>query len=347
MENVMTSVGKGSLGRLMFVGTVHEAEPALGALIECAVDIVEVLTMPVDRAAQSSGYVDLEPLASAHGIPVRRAANINAAEEVEHLRQLAPDVLVVVGWTRLLGAEVLDIPPRGCIGFHASLLPRFRGRAPVNWAILRGEAETGNTMMYLNAGTDTGDVIDQRRVPIHPADTCATVYARVADAGASMLRDHLPAILDGTAPRRSQGPAHGDVLRKRTPQMGVTDWNRPTRAVHDWMRALTEPYPGAFAFWSGHKVMLWASAVPGDAEPRGRPGEVIGLDENGVRVGTADGSLLVTAMSSEGSPPQSAFAWAREHNMGLHEHFDDVDEETSRWVLGLGDAPVGVLKGTS
>jgi hypothetical protein len=93
--------------------------------------------------------------------------------------------------------------------------------------------------------------------------------------------------------------------------------------------------------------MLWASAVPGDAEPEGRPGEVIGTDESGVRVGTADGSLLVTAMSSEGSPSQSAFTWAREHNMGLHEHFDDVDEETSRWVLGLGDAPVAVAKGSS
>ena len=148
----MTSVGKRSIGRLLFVGAVHEAEPALAALIGTPVDIVEVLTMPLAQESGPSGYVDLEPLATAHGIPVRRTANINAVEEVEHIRQLAPDVLVVVGWTRLLGADVLAIPPRGCIGFHASLLPHFRGRAPVNWAILRGERETGNTMMYLNVG---------------------------------------------------------------------------------------------------------------------------------------------------------------------------------------------------
>ena len=342
----MTSVASGSIGRLLFVGAVHEAEPALAALIDSSVDIVEVLTMPIDRRSGPSGYVDLEPLAVANRIPVRRTANINALEEVEHIRQLAPDVLVVVGWTRLLGADVLAIPPRGCIGFHASLLPRFRGRAPVNWAILRGECETGNTMMYLNVGTDTGDIIDQHRVAIDPADTCASVYSRVADAGATMLREHLPAILDGTAPRRPQERSDGDVLPKRIPAMGITDWDRPARAVHDWIRALTAPYPGAFAFWGGHKVMLWASDVPDHTERSGRPGEVVARDENGLRVGTANGSLLLTSVSMEESPPQAAFRWACEHGMDVHERFESVDGATARWALGLEDAPDGAHTGT-
>ena len=332
--------------RLVFVGAVHEAQPALAALFDSAVDIAGVVTVPRPDGQRPSGYVDLEPQAAAHGVPVRRCANINAAQEVEHVRQLAPDLLVVVGWTRLLGAELLRVPPRGCIGFHASLLPRGRGRAPVNWAILRGEDETGNTMMFLDAGTDTGDIIDQRRVPIGPDDTCATVYARVGDAGAAMLRDHLQALLDGTAPRRAQGPASGDLLRKRSPQMGITDWSRPARAVHDWIRALTEPYPGAFAFWAGQKVMLWASAVPGQAASRGRPGEVLGCDEHALRVATADGSLLVTAMSDPGSPPQPAAAWARQSTMGTGDRFDEVDAATARWALGLGGDPVAVMAGT-
>ena len=334
----MTSVGNASLGRLMFVGTVHEAEPALGALIESPVDIVEVLTMPVDRAAQSSGYVDLEPLASAHGIPVRRTANINAPEEVEHLRQLAPDVLVVVGWTRLLGAEVLDIPPRGCIGFHASLLPRFRGRAPVNWAILRGEAETGNTMMMLDAGTDTGDIVDQQTVAITPDDTCATVYAKVGEAGAEMLRRQLPALLAGTAPRRPQGRADGPPLPKRTPGMGITDWNRPARAVHDWIRALTWPYPGAFTFKGDQKIMLWAAAPEGASAAR-RPGEVLGCGEDGVRVATADGTILLTSASDPGDPPGSASAWAARSGLRPGVRFEAVPPETAAWALGLGPKP--------
>jgi methionyl-tRNA formyltransferase len=333
-------MGSASNGRLLFVGAVHEAEPALAALVDSAVDIVEVYTVPVPQESAPSGYVDLEPLAAAHKIPVRRAVNINAVDEVEHIRRLAPDVIVVVGWNRLLGTDVLAIPPRGCIGFHASLLPRFRGRAPVNWAILRGERETGNTMMYLNAGTDTGDIIDQHHVAIEASDTCASVYRRVAEAGATMLRDHLPGILDGTAPRRPQERSNGELLPKRTPAMGITCWDRPARAVHDWIRALTTPYPGAFAFWSGQKVMLWASDVPDDTGQLGQAGEVIARDEKGVRVATADGSLLLTSMSVEGSPPQAAFSWAGEHRMDLHDRFEPVDEKTARWALGLEAAPV-------
>jgi methionyl-tRNA formyltransferase len=341
----VNSVAKESTGRLLFVGAVHEAEPALAALVDSSVDIVELLTIPIPQGSAPSGYVDLEPFAATHGIPVRRTVNINSVEEVEHIRQLAPDVIVVVGWNRLLGAEVLAIPPRGCIGFHASLLPRFRGRAPVNWAILRGERETGNTMMYLNAGTDTGDIIDQYHVAIEPTDTCASVYSRVAQAGAQMLRDHLPAILGGTAPRRPQERSNGDLLPKRTPDMGITSWDRPARAVHDWIRALTTPYPGAFAFWAGHKVMLWASDVPDDTGRLGQAGEVIARDQKGVRVATADGSLLLTSMSMEGSPPEAAFSWALEHEMELHDQFESVDKETALWALGLGATPGNVHTG--
>src|ERR1022692_30241 len=328
-----------SIGRLVFVGAVHEAEPALAALLNGPAEVAEVVTAPRERGPQPSGYVDLEPLAAAHGPPVRHCADINAASEVEHIRRLMPDLIVVVGWTRLLGAELLAVPRRGCVGFHASLLPRYRGRAPVNWAVLRGEEVTGNTMMYLDAGTDTGDIIDQRRVPIGPDDTCAAVYAEVADAGATMLREHLPELLDGTAPRRPQGPASSAILRKRTPQMGITDWKRSARAVHDWIRALTSPYPGAFGFWSGRKVMLWASAAPAQAAAGGRPGEVLGHEERGIRVATDNGSLLVTFMSDPGSPPQLAQAWARRSGMRPGDCFDEVDEPTARWALGLDAAP--------
>jgi methionyl-tRNA formyltransferase len=178
-------------------------------------------------------------------------------------------------------------------------------------------------------------------VPIGPDDTCAAVYARVADAGAAMLRTHLQAILDGTAPRRPQRPASGDLLPKRTPQMGITDWNRPARAVHDWIRALTEPYPGAFGSWSGRQVMFWASAVPEVSSAGGRPGEVLGIDEHAVRVGSADGSLLVTAMSDPGAPPEPAPAWARHAGLRPGDRFDEVDEATAAWALGLGPAPAG------
>jgi methionyl-tRNA formyltransferase len=347
----------GAGGRVLFVGAVHEAVPALAALIGSPAEVVGVVTMPRERAAQTSGYVDLDPLARAAGAELLRCADINHAESVGQIRRLAPDLIVVVGWTRLLGADVLGVPPRGCVGFHASLLPRYRGRAPVNWAILRGETFTGNTMMYLDAGTDTGDVIDQRPVSIAPDDTCATVYARVADVGAAMLRQHLPALLDGTAPRAPQGPAPGGPLPKRTPQMGVTDWRRPARAVHDWIRALTDPYPGAYTFWAGRQVMLWASEVPGWLVPgslvrgasarRGSPGEIIGCDARGLWIAAGDGNLRVTAISDAGSLPEPALTWACRSGLRAGDRFDPVDDETAQWALGLGPAPAVARAGTT
>ena len=321
--------------RVIFVGTVHEAVPALGVLLDSGVEITEVVTLPAERAASTSGFVDLEPLARAHGIEVRRCADINSADSVRHVRELRPDLMVVTGWTRLLSAELLGVPPRGVVGFHASLLPRYRGRAPVNWAILRGEARTGNTMMYLDAGTDTGDIIDQQAVPIGPDDTCATVYAKVGEAGADMLGRHLRALLGGTAPRRPQGPAGGPPLPKRTPGMGITDWNRPARAVHDWIRALTWPYPGAFGFLAGRKIMLWASALDG-AGAAGVAGEVVGWDEDGVRVATADGAILLSSMSDAGDAPGPAAAWAERNGLRPGGVFEPVPGDTAAWALGLG-----------
>jgi methionyl-tRNA formyltransferase len=330
------------MGRVIFVGTVHEAVPALGVLLDSGVEIAEVVTLPAERAASTSGFVDLGPLARAHGIEVRRCADINSADSVRHVRELRPDLMVVTGWTRLLSAELLSVPPRGVVGFHASLLPRYRGRAPVNWAILRGEARTGNTMMYLDAGTDTGDIIDQQTVPIGADDTCATVYAKVGEAGADMLGQHLRALLDGTAPRRPQGPADGPPLPKRTPGMGITDWNRPGRAVHDWIRALTWPYPGAFGFLAGRKIVLWTSALDG-AGAGGVAGEVLGWDGDGVRVATADGVILLSSMSDVGDAPGPAAAWAERSGLRPGVVFEPVPAVTAAWALGLAPKPADDL----
>jgi methionyl-tRNA formyltransferase len=340
----MSGVIGGNRGRVIFIGAVHEAVPALGILLPGPAEVVEVITLPPERAATTAGFVDLEPLAVRSGVPVRRCADVNSADSVGRIRALRPDLIVVTGWTRLLSAELLRVPRRGCVGFHASMLPRNRGRAPVNWAILRGETVTGNTMMYLSADADAGDIVDQHPIRIEPDDTCATVYAKVGDAGAAMLRRHLAALLAGTAPRRPQDSGDGHaMLPKRTPSMGITDWNRPARAVHDWIRALTQPYPGAFTFLGDRKVMLWASAIP-SRRPGGLPaeaGQILGYESAGVRVGTADGSLVVTAMSDTGEQPEPAVGWARRGGLRAGDTFSPVPPETARWALGLEPDPAG------
>src|SRR5699024_4620373 len=159
--------------------------------------------------------------AAEHGVPVVLVDDVNSPESVSAIRELAPDLVAVVGWTRLIGDELLDLPSRGCVGFHASLLPHNRGRAPVNWAILRGEHETGNTMMLLDAGVDTGNIVDQRRTPIHPEDTCATVYERVAELGAAMLTGNMGPLLRGEVTPLRQDESKASLLPKRVPMMGV------------------------------------------------------------------------------------------------------------------------------
>ena len=324
-------------GRVVFVGAVHEAEPALRALLHAGVEVAGVFTFSPRLAARTSGFVDLEPLAAPHGVPVLRTDNLNDPDEVERVRALGPDLIVEVGWTRLLGDELLEIPPRGCVGFHASMLPRDRGRAPVNWAIIRGETSTGNTMMFLASGTDTGDIIDQQPVSIEPDDTCGTVYAKVGAAGAAMLRKNLPALLAGIAPRRPQGHSPTPNLPKRTPEMGITDWSRAPRAVHDWIRGLTHPYPGAFTFLAGRKLFLWRSEPPCD-EPNGEPGLLLGCDGKALRVGTGGGSLRLLRVQEEGGTEEDAASWYRRRRIAPGMRFDPVDETTARWALGLGPA---------
>jgi len=329
-------------GRVVFVGAVHEAAPALTALLESPCEISAVVTQPRNQASQPCGFVDLAPLAEQHRVPVLRTTDVNEPSTVERIRALAPDLLIVIGWSRLIRRELLSVPPRGCVGCHASLLPAHRGRAPVNWAIIRGETATGNTMILLESQADTGDIVDQRTIPIGPEDTCATLYTQVGAAGADMLRTHLPALLEGTAPRRPQRNSEADLLPKRTPEMGITDWNRPARALHDWIRGQTRPYPGAFTLIRGRQVMLWQSLPPecGDPIPTGAPpGTVLAVGPAGTTVATGAGCLTVSEISAPGQPPWP-FTALGGAGIGPGVQFDPVDAPTARWTLGLAPQPV-------
>lgn len=337
------------VGRVVLVGAVHEAAPVLDSLLTYPhVDVPLVVTAPEcsanGRGAAPSGLVDLATPATAAGVPVLRVEDVNASDVVARIADTMPDLLVVVGWTRLIRRPLLAVPRRGCVGFHASLLPRHRGRAPVNWAIIRGEKSCGNTMMLLDPGADTGDIVDQRAVPIGADDTCATVYDRVGRTGAQMLVQHLPALLAGTAPRRRQ-PVHGDeVLPKRTPDMGIIDWSRPAGALHDWVRALTLPYPGAFTVWLQQRVMVWRTRPPADGGPGPceEPGTVLEIGATGVSVATGEGALVITEMGLAGEAPQAAADWCSAAGLRVGTRFEQVSAELSAWAQGLAPPPAEV-----
>lgn len=327
-------------GRVVFIGAVHEAEPALNALLASPiVDVVAVVTATDAGARRLCGAVDLASTAEADGVPVLRTDDANSPEVVSSVRALNPDLIVVVGWNQLLRPPLLAAATRGCVGFHASLLPRHRGHAPVNWAILRGETLTGNTMMYLDPGADTGDIVDQLAIPIGPEETCASVYEKVGAAGAALLTRHLPALLDGTAPRTAQRREDGDLLPRRRPEMGVIDWTRTATEIYDWIRALTTPYPGAFAALHGNRVMVWSARGPEPARTSFAPGEILAVSPSGVRVGCGGGEVVITAVSEPGVPPTEAGAWFAERGIGAGIAFDAVDPVLARWALRGGRVP--------
>jgi methionyl-tRNA formyltransferase len=319
-------------GRIVFIGAVHEARPALRSLLMSRSDVVALVTLDSTQGSPPAGYVDLASLAHRRGVPVLTTANVNDAQLVDAIAAARPDLIVCVGWTRLLGDRLLAIPKRGCVGFHASLLPHNRGRAPVNWAIIRGEQTTGNTMMMLASGVDNGDIVDQVPIAIETRDTCATVYGKVGQAGARMLRAHLPQLLDGTAPRRPQPPSSEPLLPKRTPEMGITAWNAPSYEVHNWIRALTHPYPGAFTFLGGRRIVLWHAENAARGPAGSPPGTICGADDRGVVVATKDGVVRIRFVQEEERRPCSALTWLRRARLAPGARFDSVDPATLAWA---------------
>jgi methionyl-tRNA formyltransferase len=229
---------------------------------------------------------------------------VNALESVAWIRNLAPDLLLVIGWTQLIKSELLSVPRITCLGFHASLLPKYRGRAPVNWAILNGEMETGNTLMVLTPGADEGDIVCQKRIPIGEQDDCKTIYEKVSLTECEMLDEVLPLIRHGQMPRRKQDSSQATVMPKRRPEDGLIDWNWPAARIYNWVRALTHPYPGAFTYVDSRKITIWKSRFEAESENMGAPIGSAHIDTDGYpAVVTGDGILKLLEVQRESEPP--------------------------------------------
>lgn len=291
--------------RYAWVGFHAEGLPALEALLAGGVPIRDVFTLRADLAAKRSGGVDYRALCTRHGIALHEIVNINDAAATAQLTEAAPDVVFVIGWHQLVSEATLKLARLGMIGAHASLLPHNRGSAPVNWALIRGEKESGNSLFWLAPDVDAGDLIDQVRFPITPYDTCATLYARVALSNREMLLRLVPRLEAGEVPRDPQPVAEEPVLPRRRPADGALDWRQSGHAVYNFIRALTHPYPGAFSSMEGQRWRLWQAAWPTGLGSDDPPGTVLGpvvspVDEAcGQLVACAEGSVVLLEVEGE------------------------------------------------
>lgn len=256
-----------------------------------------------DDPAETLWFGSVAELAGAHGIPVQTPEDPNVPAFVEEVRRLRPDLLFSFYYRRLLSPAILAVPPLGAINLHGSLLPKYRGRAPVNWVLVRGETTSGVTLHYMDARADHGDIIAQRAVPITIEDTALTLSRKLTAAARSLLAETYPRIVAGKAPRIPQDDGAATTFGRRTPADGRIDWSRSAWQIYNLIRAVTRPFPGAFTFWGDRKLLLWSAQPPGGRACEAPPGTILGAGEGGaLEVATGDGILEVTGMQAEGGP---------------------------------------------
>ncbi len=302
--------GAGPL-RTVFMGTPRFAVPSLVALSETE-NVVLVLCNP-DRPAGRGRSMAAPPVkeeALRRGIPVFQPEKARHPDAVARIASEAPDLIVVVAYGHILPKSVLDIPRFGCINVHASLLPKYRGAAPINWAIARGETVTGITIMRMDEGMDTGPALHVREAPIGEEDTAETMYPILSALGAEALGEALRKLREGTlvgTPQDGALATYAPMLKK---EHGRIDWSRPARQVRDLVRGMT-PWPSAVAHHAGKALKVLSSAVARDSGGMGDPGEVVGLGRDGIAVACGEGILRLTVVQPEGGKPMDAWAYAQ------------------------------------
>jgi methionyl-tRNA formyltransferase len=296
---------------MVFAGTPHFAEQALAALIAAGHEIKLVLTQP-DRPAGRGMRMSMSPvkrLAMRQGLEVFQPPSLRDPESLGRLQDASPDVLVVAAYGLILPQRVLDVARKGAINIHASLLPRWRGAAPIQRAILAGDRETGITIMQMDAGLDTGAMLSQRKVPILAEDSALTLHDRLAALGGEMivevLRDCETGVLDAT-PQPAEGVTYAHKVDKSE---AALDWRKACGELDRQVRAFN-PFPGAYAFLGDTGVKVWR-AHP--VEGRGNPGEVLSSGDDGVVVACGEGALALAELQRAGARRLGARDFLRGH----------------------------------
>ena len=285
--------------RTVFMGTPDFALATLQGLIEFGLNVVGVYTQP-DRPKGRGKKLAAPPvkeLAQQHGIPVFQPQKLRAPDAVEQLKELRPDLIVVVAYGQILPKAVLDIPQHGCINVHASLLPKYRGAAPINKSIIDGETETGVTTMHMDVGLDTGDMLVKRSLAIGADETAGQLHDRLALVGREALEETLKRLCAGELLAEKQDDSLSNYAPMMKKEDGQIDWKQPAATVHNLVRGL-DPWPGAYTHLGDEVLKIAATSVVADLS--GEPGTVLKADADGVRIACAEGALLIGQLQLPG-----------------------------------------------
>jgi methionyl-tRNA formyltransferase len=308
--------------RVVYMGTDAFGLPSLERVLTMdPVDIIHVVTQP-DRPKGRGRKMVASPVKEAAvrcAIPISQPARARAPEFIESIRALAPDLILVIAYGQILVKDLIDIPPLGVVNLHASLLPKYRGGAPVERAIMAGETVTGNTTFYIDEGMDTGDIILQEPVEIDPDDTAGTLRDRLAHAGAAMVERTLRLIGDGEAPRTPQDDSTATHARNLKREEASIDWRKSASEIRNLVRG-TNPRPGAYSLFRSKLVKFWDVRVApgGGGEP---PGRVAACDRDGFLIAAGSDRIRPLRVQPEGRPAMDGAAFARGQRIEVGEAF--------------------------
>lgn len=311
--------------KIVFMGTPDFAVPALRALAESEEHTVSLVVTQPDRPKGRSGQPapsDVKKCALEYGIPVFQPEKVKAPEAVERLREEAADIMVVAAFGQILPKEILEMPRYGCINIHGSLLPHYRGAAPIQWAVLDGQEEAGDTIMQMNEGLDTGDILTQEKITLEPEETAGSLYEKLSQMGGPLLLRTLKEIEAGTITPVPQDNAQSNYARMLRKDMGYIDWHKSAVSIGRLVRGMN-PWPSAFTYWNGKLLKLWMAAPVAQEELTAlgceasairefrdaEPGTVMMVTRNALMVQTGDGLLSLKELQLEGKKrmPVEAF----------------------------------------
>ncbi len=295
---------------IVYMGTPDFAVGALKSVIEAGHNVKLVVTQPdkVRGRGKEVSFSPVKELALEYGIEVFQPVKIRAEENVEKLRSIKADIYIVAAFGQILSEEILNIPKYGCVNIHASLLPKYRGAAPIQWCILNGETKTGVTIMQMDKGVDTGDILLQKEIAIDKKETGESLFDRLAKLGSTAIIEALDDIEKGRAKPVKQDESiasHVGMLKK---DMGLIDWKEDAAKIERYVRGLNS-WPSAYTYHNGKMLKVWDADVKEKSDNNVLPGTVIKTGKEGIEVATGEGSLVIKSLQVEGKKRMDAMAF--------------------------------------
>ena len=283
--------------RILFFGYSEVGHDCLELLLTRGDNVIGLITHE-DSPGENIWFKTPAMAARECGIPVFTPASVNTREWSDRIAAMQPELILSVYYRQMISERILALPKLGAFNLHGSLLPKYRGRAPINWAVLHGEPRIGMTLHRMVKRADAGEIIDQQGVDITPDDTAEQAFRKVLPCAVEVLGRQIDHLLAGTATGTPQDESQATYYNGRTPEDGRIDWSAGARQIHDLVRAVTDPYPGAFTDHGSSRLMVWQTA-PAQA-PAGRPGEILSIDP--LIVATGDGALQLVRTEWRGTP---------------------------------------------